>query len=289
MARRSTNTSKVTTPAGPDAHLLSVVTLTFLAVFVAAILLLIFVGLAYGGMDRKTIDELLHSREIHAAIRLSAITSFSTLVLVILFCIPVGYALSRYRFPGHSLIETLIDLPILIPPVVIGVMLLILFATPFVQWLQEAVASLTDGRVRLDPHSAMGIVLCQFLVSASYAIRAAKTSFDAIDVDLEHVALSLGCTHWGAFWRVSLPMASSGVTAGCIMAWARAVGVFGPLMVFVGAMRMKTEVMPTTVYLELTIGRIEVALAVSMMMLAAAGVALIAIHRLSSRARWWGG
>ena len=280
MARRFAQPSKVTTPAGPGVHLLSVITLTFLAIFVAAIVLLILVGLTYGGMDRKTLDELLHSREIHAAIRLSAITSFSTLGLVILFCIPVGYALSRYHFAGHSVIETLIDLPILMPPVVIGVTLLIFFATGFGQWLT------VHG---FDPHSAAGIVLCQFLVSASYAIRAAKTSFDAIDVDLEHVALSLGCTHWSAFWRVSLPMASSGVTAGCIMAWARAVGVFGPLMVFVGSMRMKTEVMPTTVYLELTIGRIEIALAVSMMMLAAAGVALIAIHRLSSKASWWGG
>lgn len=280
MARRSAHSSKVTTPAGPGVHLLSVITLTFLAVFVAGIILLVLVGAFYGGMDRETLDELLHSREIHAAIRLSAITSFSTLALVILFCIPVGYALSRYRFSGHSVVETLIDLPILMPPVVIGVTLLIFFATPFGQWLT---------RNGFDPHSAAGIVLCQFLVSASYAIRAAKTSFDAIDTDLEHVALSLGCTHWSAFWRVSLPMASSGVTAGCIMAWARAVGVFGPLMVFVGSMRMKTEVMPTTVYLELTIGRIEIALAVSMMMLAAAGVALIVIHRLSSKARWWGG
>jgi molybdate transport system permease protein len=280
LARRIAHPSKVTTPAGPGVHLLSAITLTFLAIFVGAIILLILVGLTYGGMDRKTLDELLHSREIHAAIRLSAITSFSTLGLVILFCIPVGYALSRYRFPGHSVIETLIDLPILMPPVVIGVTLLIFFATPFGQWLT------VHG---FDPHSAAGIVLCQFLVSASYAVRAAKTSFDAIDVDLEHVALSLGCTHWSAFWRVSLPMASSGVTAGCIMAWARAVGVFGPLMVFVGSMRMKTEVMPTTVYLELTIGRIEIALAVSMMMLATAGVALVVIHRLSSKARWWGG
>ena len=72
------------------------------------------------------------------------------------------------------------------------------------------------------------------------------------------------------------------------MAWARAVGVFGPLMVFVGSIRMKTEVMPTTIYLELTIGRIEVALAVALIMLAMAATALCLIHWLAASRRWWG-
>ena len=72
------------------------------------------------------------------------------------------------------------------------------------------------------------------------------------------------------------------------MAWARAVGIFGPLMVFAGAVRMKTEVMPTTVYLELSIGRIEPALAVSMLMLAIAMGALVLIHALGQAHRWWG-
>ena len=80
----------------------------------------------------------------------------------------------------------------------------------------------------------------------------------------------------------------SGLVAGAIMSWARAVGVFGPLMVFAGAVRMKTEVMPTTIFLELSVGRIEVALAVAMLMLAMATAALVVIHSLASGRRWWG-
>jgi len=277
--RTADNPPRSLAPAGPRVHLLAVISLAFLAVFLAMVFALVVVGVAYEGLRIDTFRNLLRSREILAAIRLSAVTSSCTLALVVLFCVPTGYALSRFRFPGHSLADTIVDLPIVMPPVVIGVTLLIFFASPIGRALTRA---------GFDPHSAMGIVLCQFLISVSYAIRATKSAFDAVPANLEHVALTLGCTRWRAFWRVSLPLARGGVVAGCIMAWARAVGVFGPLMVFVGCMRLKTEVMPTTIYLELTIGRIEVALAVSMIMLASAGTALVVIHRLSSGGRWWG-
>ena len=280
MSRPQPHTRPQTlTVAGPKVHWLSVCTMAFLVVFIAAIVALIVVDLTYKDFSLKTVWTLLGSRDVRAAIRLSAVTSSITLLLVILFAAPVGYALSRYRFPGRSIADTLVDLPIVMPPVVLGVSLLIVFSTAPGKWLEQ---------MGFDPHSAKGIVLCQFLVSASYAIRASKSAFDGVDRSLENVALTLGCTHGQAFWRVALPLAKNGLVAGCIMAWARAVGVFGPLMVFVGSMRLKTEVMPTTIYLELTIGRIEVALAVAMMMLAAAGVALVVIHRLASGERWWG-
>ena len=110
-----------------------------------------------------------------------------------------------------------------------------------------------------------------------------------MDRRLEDLALTLGCTRGQAFWRVSLPMARNGIVAGAIVAWAHAVGLFGPLMIFAGTTRMKTEVLPTTVALELSIGRIEVALAVSLVMLAAAAVALVLVHSLAGSRRWFPG
>lgn len=263
--------------AGRRVHWVSVTTIAFLAIFVAAVLTLIVADLCY--TDLGTIAGLFGSREILSAMRLTAITSAVTLALVVLFSVPIGYALSRYRFPGHSLADTIIDLPIVLPPVVVGVSLLVFFATGPGRWIEQ---------MGFNPHSVKGIVLCQFFVSVSYAIRSAKSAFDAVDRRLEHLALTLGCTHGGAFRKVALPLAKNGLIAGAIVAWARAVGVFGPLMVFVGSVRLKTEVMPTTVYLELTIGRVEVALAVGMIMLAAAAVALVVVHRLAGGRTWWG-
>lgn len=265
--------------AGPRVHWVSVLTIAFLVAFVLAVLALILADVFY--TSPAAMLEVLRSPEVRHAIYLSLVTSAVTLVLVVCFSVPVGYALSRYRFPGSVLVDAVVDLPIVLPPVVIGVSLLVFFHTAVGQWI-ERIPWL--GFV----YTPKGIVLCQFFVSASYGIRAAKASFDAVDLRLEHLALTLGCTHGRAFRMVALPMARNGLAAGAVMAWARAVGVFGPLMVFAGAVRMKTEVMPTTVYLELSIGRIEPALAVAMLMLAIAMVALTLIHWLGQTHRWWG-
>ena len=124
----------------------------------------------------------------------------------------------------------------------------------------------------------IGIILCQFLDSASFGIRAVKLAFDGVDPRLEHVAMTLGCGRAGAFFHVALPLARRGIVVGGILIWTRAFGIFGPLMVFVGAVRMRTEVLPTTIYLEQSVGRIEVALAVALLMIALATVALVTIR-----------
>jgi molybdate transport system permease protein len=265
--------------AGPRVHWVSVITIGCLAAFVAGVLVLVAVDVAY--TSPEAMRQVLESPEIRHAIRLSLITTTITLFLVAAVSIPVGYALSRYRFPGAAVIDTLVDLPIVLPPVVIGVSLLVFFQTAVGRWIE----SVPGLQFVFMPQ---GIVLCQFMVSASYGIRAAKSSFNAVDPRLERLALTLGCTHGRAMRMVALPMARNGLAAGAVMAWARAVGVFGPLMVFAGAVRMKTEVLPTTIYLELTVGRIEPALAVAMLMLAIAMVALTLIHWLGQTNRWWG-
>ena len=265
-------------PAGPRVHPLSVITLAFVFVFLAMVVALIVADVQF--IDAASLGEAVHSRPIRAAMKLSVVTSVATLALVVLFAVPMGYALSRYKFPGHVVVDALVDLPIVLPPLVIGVSLLVFFNTPVGRWIQRHGVKFV--------YTVPGIVLCQFLVSASYGIRASVAAFDAVDERLERLALTLGCTPWGAFRRVTFPMAKHGILAGAIMAWARAVGVFGPLMVFAGSVRFKTEVMPTTIFLELSIGRIEVALAVALVMLVMATLALLAIHALAPGRRWWG-
>ncbi len=275
--RRFKSSRRLETPAGPKVHRVSVITVGVLVLFVAIILALIAADVWY--TDAAAVGRMFRSPEVLAAMGLSGVSSIISLALVLVFSIPAGYALSRYRFPGHSIADTIVDLPIVLPPVVIGISLLVFFATAPGRWVERA---------GFNPHSLAGIVACQFLVSVSYAIRAAKSAFDAVDRRLEQLALTLGCTHGQAFRKVALPLAGSGIVAGGIMAWARAVGVFGPIMVFVGSVRRKTEVMPTTIYLELTIGRIEMALAVAMVMVAMAAAALVLIHRTAAGRRWWG-
>ena len=280
MKRKSTNyfrnpEAKRGFPAGQRIDGLYITNMGFLTFFIAMVIVLILANLFYIKIEH--IREVLHSPSILAAMRLSIITSVITLLIVILFSIPMGYALSRYRFPGHLLANTIVSLPIVLPPLVIGVFLLVFFQTGIGKWIESHGFQFV--------YSVKGIILCQFIVSASHGILVSKAAFDAVDRRLEHVALTLGCGSAQAFRRITLPLARNGIIIGALLAWARAVGVFGPLMVFTGTVRMKTEVMPTTIYLELSIGRIEIALAVALVMLTMAAAVLAVIHWQTGKLR----
>ena len=149
-----------------------------------------------------------------------------------------------------------------------------LFGSDFGHALEEFLI-----RIKLDPRDWFGIVLCQYIVAVPYCIRSIKASFDSVDRSFEDVALTLGSTPIQSFFRIILPQCYNGLLAGSIMAWARAIGVFGPLMIFIGTSEA-VQVMPTAMVLEISIGNIETALVISFISIAIAGVALLAVHLL---------
>jgi len=242
----------------------------FVAIFVSFVGVLIIADAFY--IDKAAVIKVMHSGFIRHSLWMSVWTSFTSTIIALTFAIPVGYTLSRHRFPGRMFIDTFVDLPIVFPPLVAGLTLLVFFSqTALGKWIQN------DLGLEFV-FQRKGIVLCQFLASASFAIRSGKTAFDEVDRRFENVALTLGCTRWGAFRRVSLPLAANGIIAGSILTWARAFGLFGPLLIFVGSFRGKTEVLSTTIFLEQSVGNIEVALAVAMIMIIVAIIALTTIH-----------
>ncbi len=217
----------------------------------------------------------LGSPEIRYAIKLSLISCTAATLLALWVAVPLGYVLARFRFRGHTLIEAILDIPIVLPPLVVGLSLLILFQTPPGR-LIEKVIPLT--------YAIPGVILAQFTVSAAFAVRAMRITFDRINPRSEQVALTLGCSRAQAFWLVVLPEARGGILAAASLAWARALGEFGPILVFAGATRMRTEVLSTSVFLELSIGRIEGAVAVSLIMIIAA-IAALAVIRFAGGGR----
>lgn len=248
-----------------------------LILFVLMIVGLIAADVSYlgaKGIGWRKITSLLSQERILFALRLSIATSLTSLILIMFTAVPIGYGLSRFRFPGKSVVNTLVDVPIVLPPVVTGISLLAFFSFGFGEPIKQALDS-----AHLSLVSGLGIVLCQYLVAVSYCIRSAKAAFEGVDQELEQVAQVLGCSRWRTFWRVSVPLARNGLVAGGVMAWARAIGVFGPLMVFVGT-GPRVLVMPTTLWLELSIGNIETAICIALIMLLIAGTALTLVHWL---------
>jgi molybdate transport system permease protein len=235
----------------------------------------------------------LDSRPIRYAIKLSLISSSITAILSVWFAVPMGYLMSRFSAFGQGLtvrsergtagarlravllrgvkylLDAVLDIPIVLPPLVIGLSLLILFRTPVGRMI-EWVIPVT--------YAVPSVILAQFAVACAFAVRTMRVTFDQINPRSEQVALTLGCTRSQAFWMVAVPEARRGILTAATLAWARALGEFGPILVFAGATRMKTEVLPTTVFLELSIGSIEAAVAVSLLMVMAAVVVLVVVR-----------
>jgi len=269
-------TAKNTPVRGWRDRVFSAAAFIFVSVFTVFVLTLIVTDVFY--IDKKAVVTVLTSKFIRHALWMSIWTSLMTTFIALLFAVPMGYALSRFRFPGRLFADAIVDLPIVFPPLVAGLTLLVFFSqTAAGRWIQQ------DMGIEFV-FQPKGIVLCQFVAAASFAIRSAKTAFDDVDPRYENVALTLGCTQWGSFCRVSLPLARNGIIAGGILTWSRAFGLFGPLMIFVGSFRGRTEVLSTTIFLEQSIGNLEVALAIALLLIFVALIAVTGIRLVGGSA-----
>jgi len=237
--------------------------------YVALIAAMVLADIFY--ISPSHLGKALASREIRYAIQLSLVTCTITAALSLLVAIPLGYLLARGNFRGKALVDAIIDIPIVLPPLVIGLSLLILFQ------LKLGGQSLESWLTRMGfpvTYRVPAVILAQFAVCGAFAVRTMRVSFEQINPRSEQVALTLGCSQAQAFWRVTLPEARRGVLTAATLAWARALGEFGPILVFAGATRMRTEVLSTSVFLELSVGSIETAVAVSLLMIVAAIIVL---------------
>lgn len=217
----------------------------------------------------------LASPPIRSAIWLSLLSSTATAILAVWVAVPLAYLLSRIRFPGKWLVELIVDVPVVLPPVVVGLSLLLLFQTAAGKWFEQTVFPVT--------YAVAGVVLAQFTVVTALAVRTLRVTFDANPGRTEDIARTLGCTRAAAFWRITLPEARRGILAAFTLAWARALGEFGPVLVFCGATRHRTEVMPTAVFLELSVGHLEAAVAVSLLMITVAVAVLVTLRAFGVR------
>jgi molybdate transport system permease protein len=210
------------------------------------------------------IMDALRDSKIRYSIRLSLISCTLSAILSVFVAVPLGYLMSRVRFPGRTLLDAFLDIPIVLPPLVVGLSLLILFQFPPFSWIARSVV-----------YQIPAVILAQFSVACAFSVRTMKSTFDQIDPRCEQVARSLGCSRFQAFSLVVFPEADRGMVTAFTLAWARSLGEFGPLLIFAGSTRMKTEVLSTSVFLEMNVGNLEAAVSVSLIMVAGAVVVLM--------------
>jgi molybdate transport system permease protein len=243
-----------------------------------AILVIFFIGIIVSLLTYTNWGNFisaLRSSEVLFAIRLSLMTATIATIISIIVAVPVAYAISKNSFFGKSLVDSLLDLPIVISPVAIGAALLVFFSTP--------VGSGINSNLITFVFSVPGIVLAQFTIVSALAIRLLKSTFDSIDPRYEQVARTLGCSKPEAFLRVTLPLAKDGLIAAGILTWARAVGEFGASVTLAGATAMKTETLPIAISLSLGTANIEKAIAIIFVLIIIAVIALLVIRKLIGR------
>lgn len=215
--------------------------------------------------DQDLVSVLL-SEDIQYSIRFSLISCCITTVLALWVAVPIAYLMSRHQFFGKNLIDAILDIPIVLPPLVIGLSLLILFRhTPL---------KILDDMFPIALHKP-AVIIAQFSVACAFAVRTLRSTFDEIPLRREQVALTLGCSRSQAFWNVVLPEARRGLLTAATLAWARSLGEFGPILIFAGTTPRRTEVLPVSVHLQYAAGKLDAAVAVSLMMVVIALTVLI--------------
>jgi molybdate transport system permease protein len=242
------------------------------AALIGGLYVLLVVALLAADASFTTPDQLLaalRTREIQYSVFLSLVTSTISAILSVWVAVPLGYLMSRFDFFGKKAVDALLDIPIVLPPLVVGLSLLILFQTPPLRALQ---------RYFPVTYAIPSVILAQFAVAAAFAVRTMRVTFDQIPQRREQVALTLGCSRGEAFWRVVLPESWRGIVTAFTLAWTRSLGEFGPVLVFSGATRMRTEVLPTTVFLELSVGNLYGAVAVSLLMVIISALVLVVVR-----------
>jgi molybdate transport system permease protein len=220
--------------------------------------------------------ENLHRAEVYQAIRVSLITSTAATLTSILLCTPLAFALARQRFRFKNILDTLIDLPTVLPPAVAGLILLMAFGRRGL--VGEAFDSL-GFQIGFTP---LAVVLAQTFIAAPFYIKAAKLGFANIDIELEQAAALDGASGWQVFRYVTIPLSWSALVGGSVVCWARAIGEFGATIIFAGNLPGRTQTMPLAIYLGFELD-LDIALTLSVILVGFSFLALMTIKGLLHR------
>lgn len=242
--------------------------------------LLLFLALPLVAMFLRTPpDQLLANlgqTQVIQAISLSLLTTSVTLAVTIVFGTPVAYFLARYDFPFRRVVDTLLDLPTVLPPSVAGVALLMAFGRRGLvgEWLEIWGLHIAFTQV--------AVILAQTFIAAPFYVKAATLGFASVDRDLEQAAALDGAGGGQVFRFITLPLAWSALLSGAVMSWARALGEFGATIIFAGNYPGRTQTMPLAIYIGFELD-LNVALTLSVILVGCSFLVLILVKGLLQR------
>ncbi len=213
--------------------------------------------------------QTLNDAQTRQAISLSLFTSAATTLLSIVLGTPVAMLLSS-KTPAYQYLDTLLDLPTVLPPSVAGIALLMAFGR------KGIFGSLFTAMGVNIPFTVLAVIMAQTFVASSYYIKAAYLGFSAVSLDLKQAAALDGANRWQIFWRITMPMSWSSLLSGAVMTWARSLGEFGATIIFAGNFPGRTQTMPLAIYIGFQID-LNVALTLAVILIAFSFLTLIIV------------
>jgi molybdate transport system permease protein len=224
-----------------------------------------------------TLPQRLTEPGVLAALRLSLLTATLATVVCLLLGVPLAWLLARARFRGRRLVRALVTVPLVLPPVVGGVALLLVFGR------RGLVGGWLDSTFGFSlPFTTTGVVVAEAFVAMPFLVISVEGALRGADARFEEAAATLGASRWTAFRRVTLPLIGPGVAAGAVLCWARALGEFGATITFAGNFPGRTQTMPLAVYLALE-QDLDAAIVLSLVLLVVSVLILAGL-----RDRWLG-
>ncbi len=216
----------------------------------------------------------LKDRQVMQAINLSAGTSTITVCLTLLLGTPIAYLLQRPNSRAARLLDTIIDMPTVLPPAVAGVALLMAFGR------QGLLGSALHSLGIALPFTTAAVVLAQTFIAAPLYVKSAALGFAAVSDELKKAAAMDGANRWQVFRYVMLPISWRAILTGCVLTWARALGEFGATMIFAGNFSGRTQTMPLAIYLGFEMD-LNTALTLSALLMIASFIVLLTVKALT--------
>lgn len=227
-----------------------------ISLVIALLFLLFLVSIFAGGVlsvDRSAIAALLSDPSFFLAVLFSLKTSLVATAIAFVIGVPAGFYLARVKGRLARLLDVLFDIPIVIPPLISGVLLLTFFNQPLIKAVYPFI------------FTTAGAVIAQFFVAVPFTIKSAKTAFTLVPPIYERIAMTLGARPFSSFFDTTFKIALPGISSGLILTWLRCMGEFGATLMVGGGIPGKTENIPINVYLHLSGGDLKLGIAISLL------------------------
>jgi molybdate transport system permease protein len=219
------------------------------------------------------------SPEAQSALALSIRVALLATALNALVGVPLAYVLAKRRFPGRTLVDLLVTLPLVLPPTVTGYYLIVVLGRH--GWLGAPLYLATGWTVAFTWYAA---VVAATVMALPLLVRTARAAIESVDPDLERAAYTLGRPRWRTALEVTLPLARKGILAGLVLAFARALGEFGATLMLAGNVPGRTTTIPLAIYTAVQTGETSDVLLLVALLTALSFVVLLVAGRLGARA-----